>query len=149
MLRRTLALAAAVAALFVWPSCGGTDDETLKSEALTHIRTDLNGTWKGTWGAEAATLTFALGTPVIQMHKCASRGLIAAAYACLTTYTLPVEGTLEKGTAAKVTVSGTAQAYGSAGSIMLELTDPALNGDVLDGKLTGNSGGAAVSLTKQ
>ncbi|HEY3444890.1 MAG TPA: hypothetical protein VGK67_00945 [Myxococcales bacterium] len=127
MMKRVLTIAAFGAALFVWPSCGGgNEDDAEKAQVFQYIRSELNGTWKGTTQSqEVVTVTFALAddTTKILLHKCASRGLVQAAFACLNTYDLPVVATIDSTNGTyQGQLEGSAKAYAVTGGVDLALT---------------------------
>ena len=126
MLKRLLTLAAFCATLFVWPSCGTNPEEEDKARVFQYLRGELNGTWKGTTpDNEIVTLTFSLADDATKLllNKCTSRGLLPAAFACVTTYDLPVTAKIASTNGTyQGDLEGKAMAMGVASGVNLNLT---------------------------
>jgi len=154
MLKRLLTVAAiGASALFVWPSCGGDPEEAQKAEVLRYVRTELEGTWKGTLpDNEVVTLTFEVPDELgeVVFHGCASRGgLLPRAFACLAFHEVPVSASIDStGGTYQGQLEGTATAYGVTGGVNLKLTGATtLYGQAVGPDLSASLGtGSAVTV---
>ncbi|MGC4118099.1 MAG: hypothetical protein QM765_26820 [Myxococcales bacterium] len=150
MLKRALTVALFGATLLVWPSCGGDPEEAEKAKVFQYLRGELNGTWKGTTPSrEVVTLTFALANDPakVLVNKCTSRGgLVQAAFACVTTYDLPVTAKIDSNDGTyRGDLSGKATALGVASGVNLNLTGATtLYGEAKGPNMTGSLGTSSV-----